>query len=292
MTYALKPTLKPAFLATLLCLGLLCLQTTAFCQTSTKSVYLEELTTQEVAAMVSRSPTVPSVVIIPIGGTEQNGPHMVIGKHNTRVKVLAGRIAASLVAANLPTLVAPVVSYVPEGSINPPTEHMKWPGTVSISEDTFKSMLLSAARSFKQHGFTDIVLIGDHGGYQSALAAVETAFNKEAKPGDGHAKTKVHFIADYYRATASPQSSYIAALRAKGLSDYEIGTHAGSADTSLQLAIDTSMVKPEKFTESAKLGRPGGTLGDPKAASVALGQIGLDATVKMTVLAIQKAILK
>ena len=272
---------------TLLCLSLLCLPATVFCQTSSKSVYLEELTTQEVSAMVSRSPTVPTVVIIPIGGTEQNGPHMAIGKHNTRVKVLAGRIAASLVAANLPTIVAPVVSYVPEGSINPPTEHMKWPGTVSISEDAFKSMLLSAARSFKQHGFTDIVLIGDHGGYQSALAAVETTFNKDAK-----SSAKVHFIADYYRATASTQSSYIAALRAKGLSDYEIGTHAGSADTSLQMAIDPSMVKPEKFAESAKLGRPGGTLGDPKAASVALGQIGLDATVKMTVLAIQKAILK
>ena len=249
-----------------------------------KSVYLEELTTSEVAAMVKNS---PSVVIIPVGGTEQNGPHMAVGKHNTRVKVLAGRIAQQLTSLSLPTIVAPVVSYVPEGSINPPTEHMKWPGTVSISEDAFKSLLLSAARSFKQHGFTDIVLIGDHGGYQSALAAVETAFNKEAKSG-----AKVHFIADYYRATGSTQSSYIAALRAKGLSDYEIGTHAGSADTSLQLAIDPGTVKPEKFAESAKLGRPGGTLGDPKAASVALGQIGVDATVKMSVLAIQKAILK
>jgi creatinine amidohydrolase len=260
-----------------------------------KSVYLEELTTQEVAAMVSRStttPSVPSIVIIPVGGTEQNGPHMAMGKHNTRVKVLAGRIAQQLTAANLPTIVAPVVSYVPEGSINPPTEHMKWSGTVSISEDAFKSMLLSAARSFKQHGFTDIVLIGDHGGYQTALAAVEATFNKDAKSGDGRSKTKVHFIADYYQATASAQSGYIAALRAKGLSDYEIGTHAGSADTSLQLAIDPSTVKPEKFAESAKLGRPGGTLGDPKAASAALGQIGLDATVKMSVLAIQKAILK
>jgi creatinine amidohydrolase/Fe(II)-dependent formamide hydrolase-like protein len=131
------------------------------------------------------------------------------------------------------------------------------------------------------------VLIGDHGGYQSALAAVEATFNKEAK-----SKAKVHFIADYYHATASTQSGYIAALRAKGLSDYEIGTHAGSADTSLQLAIDPTTVKPEEFAESAKLGRPGGTLGDPKAASVALGQIGVDATVKMSVLAIQKAILK
>jgi creatinine amidohydrolase len=261
-------------------LTLLLLPIAAFAQ---KSVYLEELTTQEVAAMVEKSPATPSIVIIPVGGTEQNGPHMAIGKHNTRVKVLAGRIAQQLVGANLPTIVAPVVSYVPEGSINPPSEHMKWAGTVSISEDAFKSMLLSAAKSFRQHGFTDIVLIGDHGGYQSALAVVAATFNKDKS------SARVHFIADYYKAS---QAGYIAALKAKGLTDAEIGTHAGSADTSLQMAIDPAMVKPEKFAEAAKAGRVSGALGDPRASTAALGQMGLDAMVKMTVLAIQKAIQK
>jgi len=251
-----------------------------------KSVYLEELTTAEVAAMVKNS---PSIVIIPVGGTEQNGPHMAIGKHNTRVKVLAGRIAAQLttqlVTQKISAIVAPVVSYVPEGNITPPTEHMKWAGTVSISEDAFKSMLLSAARSFKQHGFTDIVILGDSGNYQSQLAQVATAFNKDAK----NAPSRMHFIGDYYQAS---QSAYIAALKAKGLSDAEIGTHAGSADTSLLMAIEPAMVKPEKFAEAAKNGRASGTLGDPRAASAALGQMGADVAVKMGVLAIQKAILK
>jgi creatinine amidohydrolase len=260
--------------------GFIYLPLSAFAQ---KSVYLEELTTAEVSAMVKNS---HSVVIIPVGGTEQNGPHMAIGKHNARVKLLAGRIAAQLVAGNVHTIVAPVLSYTPEGSINPPSEHMKWAGTVSISEEAFKSTLLSAAKSFKQHGFTDIVLIGDHGGYQSALAAVEATFNKDKS------SARVHYIADYYRATSSAPSSYMAALRDKGLTDNEIGTHAGSADTSLQMAVDPSMVKPEKFAEAAKTGRAGGTLGDPRAATAALGQIGLDATVKMSVLAIQKAMLK
>ncbi len=255
-----------------------------------KSVYLEELTTAEVAAIVKNS---PSVVIIPVGGIEQNGPHMAIGKHNTRVKVLAGRIATQLTtqtttlsaAQKINVIVAPVVSYVPEGNINPPTEHMKWAGTVSISEDAFKSMLLSAARSFKQHGFTDIVILGDSGNYQSLLAQVATAFNKDAK----NAPSRMHFIGEYYQAS---QSTYIAALKAKGLSDAEIGTHAGSADTSLLMAIEPAMVKPDKFAEAAKNGRAGGTLGDPRASSAALGQMGADVVVKMGVLAIQKAILK
>jgi creatinine amidohydrolase len=279
----MNKAMKPVFLwqVRLVCLICLHLPISAFSQTSQasqKSVYLEELTTAEVSQMVKNS---PSVVIIPVGGTEQNGPHMAIGKHNTRVKVLAGRIAAQLAAENIHTIVAPVLSYTPEGSINPPTEHMKWAGTVSVSEEAFKSMLLSAAKSFKQHGFTDIVLIGDHGGYQSALAAVEATFNREKS------SARVHFIAEYYKAS---QSGYIAALKAKGLSEAEIGTHAGSADTSMMMAIDSAMVKPEKFAEAAKNGRAGGTLGDPRVSTAALGQIGLDATVKMTVLAIQKAI--
>jgi creatinine amidohydrolase len=262
---------------------LLCSPVMALAQ---KSVYLEELTTAEVAAMVKNA---PSVVIIPVGGTEQNGPHMAIGKHNTRVKVLAGRIATQLTTQSagqkINVIVAPVVSYVPEGNINPPTEHMKWAGTVSISEDAFKSMLLSAARSFKQHGFTDIVILGDSGNYQSQLAQVAATFNKDAK----NAPSRMHFIADYYQAS---QSAYIAALKAKGLSDAEIGTHAGSADTSLLMAIEPAMVKPEKFADAAKNGRAGGTLGDPRAATAVLGQIAADAMVKMSVLAIQKAILK
>jgi creatinine amidohydrolase len=274
---------------------LLCSPVMALAQ---KSVYLEELTTAEVAAMVKNA---PSVVIIPVGGTEQNGPHMAIGKHNTRVKVLAGRIATQLttplttqsttqsVGQKINVIVAPVVSYVPEGNINPPTEHMKWAGTISIPDDAFKSMLLSAARSFKQHGFTDIVILGDSGNYQSLLAQVATAYNEEAAKDAKNASSRMHFIGDYYQAS---QSSYIAALKAKGLSDAEIGTHAGSADTSLLMAIEPVMVRTDKFAEAARNGRAGGTLGDPRAATAALGQIAADAMVKISALAIQKAILK
>ena len=279
MSYSVKTTPK----TTVFWLTFLLLPLAAFAQ---KSVYLEDLTTHEVAAMVKNS---PSVVIIPVGGTEQNGPHMAIGKHNIRVKVLAGRIAQQLssqtAVQKINAIVAPVVSYVPEGNIEPPTEHMKWAGTISISEDAFKSMLLSAARSFKQHGFTDIVIVGDSGNYQAQLAQVAATFNKDAK----NAPARVHFIGDYYKAT---QAGYIAALKAKGLNDAEIGTHAGSADTSLLLAIEPAMVKPDKFAEAAKEGRAGGTGGDPRAATAALGQIAAESVVKMGVLAIQKAILK
>src|SRR5207253_9516241 len=105
------------------------------------SVFIEDLTLTELRDLIAAGKT---TVIIPIGGTEQNGPHMAIGKHNVRVKLLAGKIAAALGSA----LVAPVLPYVPEGNLNPPTGHMRWPGTISVPEDSFEKTIEYGARSF------------------------------------------------------------------------------------------------------------------------------------------------
>jgi len=101
------------------------------------SVFVEDLTLTELRELIAAG---KSTVIIPIGGTEQNGPHMAIGKHNVRVKLLAGRIAAALGTA----LVAPVLSYVPEGRLDPPTGHMRFPGSITVPEVAFKPRLSSS----------------------------------------------------------------------------------------------------------------------------------------------------
>lgn len=240
------------------------------------SVFLEELTTAEVAAAIRDGHT---TIIIPVGGVEQSGPHMALGKHNVRVKVLSGRVAQQLGNA----IVAPVVAYVPEGNIAPPTEHMRFAGTISVPESAFKSILEGASRGFKQHGFRDIVLLGDHGGYQGALQAVAANLNRDWVK----SATRAHFVGEYYRAT---QSTYVDALKAKGLSEAQIGIHAGTADTSLSMAIDPSLVKPGLFGQAAREGRTGGTNGDPRPSSAALGQLGVDAVVLQTVAAIRGAV--
>ena len=69
-------------------------------------------------------------------------------------------------------LVAPVVAYTPEGGIDPPTGHMRFPGTISIPDPVFRQVLEYTARSLKQHGFRDIVFIGDSGPNQAGQNAV------------------------------------------------------------------------------------------------------------------------
>jgi len=236
------------------------------------SVQLEELTWTEVKAALQSGTT---TIIIPAGGTEQSGPHMALGKHNLRARVLAGRIAATLGD----TLVAPVLAYVPEGAISPPVGHMRFPGTISIPDAAFKSTIEAAARSFRQAGFTHIVLLGDHGGYQALLKQAAADLNKEWA---GHG-VQAHFLAEYYGAT---QTAYVQALRAKGFTDAQIGEHAGVADTSLMMAIDPAYVRADRLGGHSVAD---GTQGDPTASSAALGQLGVDLIVSQTVAAIRKA---
>src|ERR1700680_1689244 len=136
------------------------------------TVFLEELTWTDLRDLISSGKT---TIIVPIGGTEQNGAHMALGKHNLRVRILSEKIARALANA----LVAPVIAYVPEGAPEPPTGHMRFPGTITVSEEAFEKVLEYAARSFRQAGFRDIVFLGDHGSDQRGEKAVADRLNKE-----------------------------------------------------------------------------------------------------------------
>ena len=239
------------------------------------SVSLEDFTSPELASAIRGGKT---TVIVPIGGTEQNGPHMALGKHNRRVKILADRIATALGNA----LVAPVVAYVPEGGVDPPTAHMRFPGTITISDEAFEKVLESAGRSFRLHGFRDVVFLGDHGGYQKDLDVVAERLNR-AWRGTG---VRAHAIREYFHAA---DVEWTRMLKAQGYRDDEIGTHAGLSDTSLALAVDPSLVRADMLKAAAPPSRAEGVYGDPRRASASLGQQGVDLIVAQTVDAIRRA---
>ena len=232
---------------------------------------LEAMTSVELRERIAHGAT---TVIVPIGGTEQNGAHMVLGKHNVRAHVLADRIADALGNA----IVAPTVAYVPEGSIHPPAAHMKYTGTISVPDAVFEGLLEATARSFKQHGFRDVVFLGDHGGYQSDLTKVADTLNREWARDPA---CRAHAPLEYYRIT---QTAYVAALKSHGVSEAELGSHAGLADTALALAIDPALVRTDKLAGPT----PAGVTGNPKRATAELGELGTRLVVETTVAAIRK----
>src|ERR1700730_13789034 len=235
-----------------------------------ESVFIEDLTWTELRDQIAAGKT---IAIVPIGGTEQNGPHMAIGKHNLRVKLLAGKIAAALGTA----LVAPVLSYVPEGTLDPPAGHMRFPGTITVPEDTFEKTIEYAARSLQVHGFRDIVFLGDHGSTQTGEEAVARRLNREwaAKPARAHA------ILEYYRVS---ESGFGRLLESRGYPAAEIGIHAGLADTALMMALDPALVRTDKLPPG------GGGNGAPRHPTAELGALGVAAIVDQTVAAIKQAV--
>ena len=229
------------------------------------SVWLDELTSVELRELVAQGTT---TVLLPIGGTEQNGAHLALGKHTVRVRVLAARIAEQLGG----TLVAPVVAYVPEGNIDPPTQHMRYAGTVSVPAAAFEAVLEGAARSFHKHGFRHVVLLGDHGGYQSSLQHVADKLNRLW--GNASSVIALH---EYYAAA----QAFDSVLAARGYTQQEIGRHAGLSDTALAWAVDASLVRPQALQPID------GVNGDPRRANADLGREGLEHIVAASVAAIR-----
>lgn len=150
------------------------------------TVWLEEMTWMDVRdAMKSGTDT----IIIATGGIEPNGPWLALGKHQYVLRANCDAIARKLGNA----LCAPLVPFVPEGRIEPPSGHMTTAGTISLTEETFAALLTDIVRSFKVHGFANIVLLGDSGGNQRGMRAVAERFTKE-----WNGAPKVVHIAEYY----------------------------------------------------------------------------------------------
>ena len=152
-----------------------------------ESVWIEELTWMEVRDAIAAGMT---TAIVGTGGIEQNGPYVASGKHNFVLSATAEAIAHELGNA----LVAPVVQWVPEGRIDPPSGHMRYHATISVREETFRALLTDIVHSLAMHGFDNVVLIGDSGGNRRGMQAVAEGLNEEW---DG-VPARVHFIPEYY----------------------------------------------------------------------------------------------
>lgn len=222
-----------------------------------REVYMEDMTWMEIRDRIQGGAT---TVIIPIGGIEQNGPHMTINKHNIIVRYTAGEIAERL----RQTLVAPVVAFSPEGRIDPPEGHMQFAGTISVAEDTFTRLLEDVAASLKQHGFRTICFIGDNSGSQNVQRHVADRLTSKWQSSG----VRVINVSDYFANNG--QEAWAEKI---GTKTPNPGAHAGIIDTSELLALDAVSVR------SNQLGRRGegdykstGATGDSSAASAEHGR--------------------
>ena len=195
-----------------------------------KTLFIEEMTWMEVRDALAGG---ADTVIVATGGVEQNGPYLVTGKHNYILRATTHAIAEKLGK----TLIAPIVPFVPEGNIHPPSGHMRYPGTISVTGETYRRLLSDICGSLRSHGFRHILLIGDSGGNQKGLKEVAEALSAKWSGG----ATRVHFIPEYYDFPAVAKW-----LEGQGIKQVSEGLHDDFAMTATMMVVDPNTVRMEE----------------------------------------------
>jgi creatinine amidohydrolase/Fe(II)-dependent formamide hydrolase-like protein len=237
------------------------------------TVFLEEMTWLEVRDAL-RAGT--RTVIVATGGIEMNGPYVALGKHNYVLAEACDGIARQLGNA----LCAPIIKLVPEGNIDEPSGHMRYPGTISLREETFRQVLDDVASSLKAHGFQNIVFIGDSGGNQGGMEAVAASLNER------WTDASAHFIPEFYEY--EKVFDYMA-------SDLGIeeptndGIHDDFVITSIMMVHDPATVRHSQRVSAGKATINGLSIEDADA-TIEVGQKLLQYRVDQTVKAIEAAI--
>ncbi len=232
----------------------------------TRSVWIDDLTWPEVRDAIAEG---KRTAIIYTGSSEQNGPHMVIGKHNFVAHYEAQRIAEELGDA----LVYPVLPFAITGNAAARTGHMRFPGSVTLPPDVYFGVVRAVAQSALAAGFKVVALMGDHGGGQNELARAAKELDAQHRV-DG---ARVLYVGDLYTKS---DAQFAETLAKRGLPTND--THAGIRDTSELLYLE----KPGQWIRKDKLGtanESNGVRGTPALASPEVGKLYLDLKVENAV---------
>jgi creatinine amidohydrolase len=241
------------------------------------SVFIEELTWMEVRDAIKAGKT---TAIVGTGGIEQNGPYVATGKHNYVLEATTETIARKLGNA----LVAPIVEFVPEGDIEPPSGHMEYPGTISLRESTFRSLLTDICSSLKQHSFKDVILIGDSGVNQNGMKEVAKALNKRW----GGNPTVVHYISEYYEQDIWSHN-YLETIGVYQIQDQQI--HSDYHYEAIMATVDPELIRTEQRIVAGKYNVNGFDM-NPPSKTIENGKKLVEYRANLTVDAIRKAIAK
>jgi creatinine amidohydrolase len=224
---------------------------------------LDRMTWPEVRSEQERG---RDTVVIAFGATEQHGPHMPLA-----TDALLGDHMAQAVAERLDAFVAPTVR------IGCSEHHLDFPGTLSLSEETFRALVADVVRSLARGGFRRVVLLPTHGGNFAPLAAAVTDL-------EGTVEIEVRALTDL---------GALFALAECGADEYGVplgegGLHAGEWETSMLMAIRPELVRSERFesgytgeaqqavtamfTGGVKSIAENGVVGDPAKSSAEHGE--------------------
>jgi creatinine amidohydrolase/Fe(II)-dependent formamide hydrolase-like protein len=241
------------------------------------SVWMEDLTWMEVRDAIAGG---KNTALILTGGVESNGPYLATGKHNFILKVMGEAIARRLGNA----LVAPIVTLEPG---RPDGERVA-PGSVLLSQATYRGVLTDMAESLRGMGFTTVILMGDSGGNQKAMQEVASTLNTKynGKP------TRFYFIPEYYDYTSVQklvQESGVAEQIKPGASSGSDNIHDEYGIDALMALYDPDSIRIEQRKKANRTTINGVSL-LPMEKTLDMGKKIVELRTRLTVDAIHKAL--
>ena len=228
-------------------------------------VALAELSSPDVEAALEDG---VDTVVLPLGATEQHGPHLPLDTDTRLATALAKRIARRLGDA----LVAPAIP------VGPSEEHASFPGTISVRPETLERVLWDYVESFERQGFERVVVLPGHGG---SFPAVDAAYPRLAR------ETGVDVVA--VTGLRRFMELLEEGLREAGIDVEEPVAHAGASETAMVLALAPHLVADELpdghtepvsaaalFTDGIEAFAENGVLGDARPATAEAGETLLE----------------
>ena len=217
----------------------------------------------EVAALVTRG---CRTAVLPLGSTEQHGPHLPLDTDTVIGDALAERLCAEVGDA----IACPAL---PVGCAS---EHLAFPGTLHLEPTTLAAVLRDTIRALGRHGITRAFLFSAHGGNAEPLRAALPELRRACAPIAVDAFTDLGRLSDVLHAVSA----------ACGIPPASAGHHAGEIETSMLLALDPARVRNDSlapgllttaddphrlFYPDLRANAPDGTVGDPRGADAARG---------------------
>ena len=180
-----------------------------------KSYRWDNLSSPAIRAMAAQE----AIVLIPLGSTEQHGPHLPVGTDAILATWMAERTAQTLTEKGIPAVVAPTFAIANS------MHHMNFAGSLSLSPRTYIQVLQEQCRAIAAHGFKRIAIINGHGGNTAPTKTALMDINLELG-------FPVYFM------------SYISVDERPFLETQTGMIHACESETSMILAYDETLVDP------------------------------------------------
>lgn len=202
------------------------------------------------------------VALLPVGSTEQHGPHLPLGTDWLTAQEIARRASARGGWLVLPTVPVGVSEH-----------HRQFWGTLWVPPEVLRDYVMGVARALASHGLRKLVFVNGHGGNTAALEEAARRLRQE----------RIYaFVYVWWRAVSEVIAQVIEGS----------GSHAGELETAVMLAIAPELVRPEHYREAAERSAPewgkrvegvevgfdtldfsqSGCIGDPGRATVEKGE--------------------